>query len=438
MWPGGFDGDKADNFYTVYGQIFEKMDKEEEEEEEYGTEHIQPPGFGDQGTHPEDVVLFYQHWSGFTTKKPFAYKDKYKPQDADERRVKRIIDKENKKERVRERKKFNETVKTLIEYVKKRDTRYQLYIQKLDEEKEEKERIEAEKKAKMRAAKRKEMDAYKEDIRIHNEKMEAEAEESEEEEDDIFFCELCDKKFKKEGQLKNHFNTKKHKRAEKEFLENTPLDEEAQKKQEDEEQKRKDEEDEAYKIQNEKIREEYGNVKEKTKTRGVNQYEDPEADTDEIGEKKPEPEKEEYISAAKLKKMRKKGKKGEPEVNPEAQPKKPEPTKGKRRKHKNRGKNKKQAEEEEEVPVEDNASGDENQDESHKPADSDDEKQDINDDKPNAKDGDDHQNSKGDGLLEKKDEGSDSESDEMEGLSKAQIKKMKKQKKKMKAQMEAL
>ena len=50
--------------------------------------------------------------------------DKYNPNQAPNRRVKRIIETENKKERSQERREFNETMDKLLEYVQKRDPRY--------------------------------------------------------------------------------------------------------------------------------------------------------------------------------------------------------------------------------------------------------------------------------------------------------------------------
>tara|TARA_B110000285_G_C14659307_1_gene395392 strand:+ start:99 stop:263 length:165 start_codon:yes stop_codon:yes gene_type:complete len=53
-----------------------------------------------------------------------AYADLYNPKEAPNRRVKRIIEVENKKERQRERVEFNNEVRKLIEYIKDKDYRY--------------------------------------------------------------------------------------------------------------------------------------------------------------------------------------------------------------------------------------------------------------------------------------------------------------------------
>ena len=77
-WIDRFDITKPKNFYKVYGALFDKLDAEEEDAEQHGTDHVNPRPFGDPGTHIEDVIAFYKHWNSFSTKKTFGYKDKYK------------------------------------------------------------------------------------------------------------------------------------------------------------------------------------------------------------------------------------------------------------------------------------------------------------------------------------------------------------------------
>ncbi len=130
----GFSSKAEDNFYRVYSQLFRTLDKEEEMEEEVGEEHNPLPDFGDTDSTPEDVFKFYGQWQYFSTSKKFSYADKYNPSTAPNRRIKRLIETENKKERAVERKEFNDTVIKLLEYVQKRDPRYQKY--KLAEQRE--------------------------------------------------------------------------------------------------------------------------------------------------------------------------------------------------------------------------------------------------------------------------------------------------------------
>ena len=75
----GFDPSNPENFYSVYGALFARLDKEEEDEEMVGQEHSQAPTFGDPSATMEQVFRFYQWWSHFTTLKQFAYADVYNP-----------------------------------------------------------------------------------------------------------------------------------------------------------------------------------------------------------------------------------------------------------------------------------------------------------------------------------------------------------------------
>lgn len=68
LWPDGFDISKPKNFYKVYGELFDRLDKEEEEEEKTGTDHWSYR-LGDPGTMIDDIIAFYKHWNSFTTLK---------------------------------------------------------------------------------------------------------------------------------------------------------------------------------------------------------------------------------------------------------------------------------------------------------------------------------------------------------------------------------
>ena len=75
LWPyfssacySGFDLRKDRNFYKVYGDLFAKLDKEEEMEEQVGEEHYSAE-FGDSDSTAEEVFRFYAHWKNFSTKK---------------------------------------------------------------------------------------------------------------------------------------------------------------------------------------------------------------------------------------------------------------------------------------------------------------------------------------------------------------------------------
>lgn len=246
LWPffstSAFSGynDEEGGFYRVYNNLFVQLDKEEELEEMVDVEHKHAPRFGDSLSTDEEVLRFYNYWSDFVTMKEFSYADAYNPNVAPNRRVKRIIDKENKKERMKEKKKFNDLVKEIVSFVKKRDPRYQKYIKKKIEQdeiklKEKQERIEKEKKEKQELMKKykeemakKYAEEYEELQKVqateegiyHNEKKEVDEDEEE------FYCKVCSKDFKSKGQLENHNNSKKHKVALEKLMKQLKLEDE--------------------------------------------------------------------------------------------------------------------------------------------------------------------------------------------------------------------
>lgn len=216
----GMDPKQENNFFQVYDQLFRQLDKEEELEEEVGVKHYDAPAFGQHYACAEDVFAFYDQWKHFTTCKQFSYADLYNPKDAPNRRVKRIIEMENKKERQKERNKFNESVRSLVEMLKEKDPRYKKYVLIQQQEKEEKRRKIEEEKAKKREAEAERLRQYREERAKFYQQQEEEAIARGEVDEvlvEVFSCEICKKTFKKEAQLDNHLKSKKHKDAEAKF-----------------------------------------------------------------------------------------------------------------------------------------------------------------------------------------------------------------------------
>ena len=227
----GFDSKKDDNFYRVYANLFRTLDKEEEMEESVGDEHDFLPDFGDADSNSDDVFKFYGQWKFFSTLKNFSYADKYNPNTAPNRRIKRLIETENKKERQVEKKEFNETVVKLLDYVQKRDPRYQKYKMQQDRDKAEKLRKEEEDRSRKRQEEQEKLRKYREDIaeRYRLEEEEAIARgEYEEVTVEEYRCEVCKKVFKNENVMENHVQSKKHKDNYARYRETVQLDEETE------------------------------------------------------------------------------------------------------------------------------------------------------------------------------------------------------------------
>ncbi|KAI8602813.1 DnaJ domain-containing protein, partial [Dissophora ornata] len=219
----GFQDNNA-GFYAVYRNIFEKLAQEEAEavandryEESTGEVHY--TSFGCSTTaydnnSDSDVKQFYNAWLTFSSQKSFSWCDKYRLSEASDRRVRRAMEKENKKFRDAARKEFNDTVLSLASYVRKRDPRF-LAIQEQQKQKQKqiqadlKARIEKEKEA-LRAKAEKFQEQEWTRVQDDEENESGSENDSEDEFDQEYECIVCDKFFKSERQWKNHERSKRH------------------------------------------------------------------------------------------------------------------------------------------------------------------------------------------------------------------------------------
>jgi len=166
-----------------------------------GTKHTDAPLFGGPDATMEEVYAFYKHWDGFATLKPFAYADVYNPKEAPNRRVKRLIENENKKARQKEKNKFNDMMRDLITHIKKLDNRLQGYLLQEAKAKEQKRREEEHRKEEKRLAEAERLRIYREERAAYYAKQEEQAIENGEFDEVLveeFRCQICKKSFKKE------------------------------------------------------------------------------------------------------------------------------------------------------------------------------------------------------------------------------------------------
>ncbi|KAG8213198.1 hypothetical protein J3R82DRAFT_11663 [Butyriboletus roseoflavus] len=117
-------------FFTLYRNLFSRL-----AQEETMLSDIEYPQFGystwfwtSAMTPSEAVKNFYNAWLNFSTLKEFMWMDHYNTADAPDRRIRRIMEKENKKARDDARKEYNETVRSLAMFVRKRDPRYKSHL----------------------------------------------------------------------------------------------------------------------------------------------------------------------------------------------------------------------------------------------------------------------------------------------------------------------
>lgn len=126
------------------------------------------------------------------------------------------MEEENKKLRKKAKKEFNETVRGLAEFVKKRDKRVIDMMVRKEKEREKKREEEMARKKEREREKLERARAYEEPewARVEEVKEFEELEDDEdgkEEEKKELYCVACGKKFKSEKQWKNHEQSKKHK-----------------------------------------------------------------------------------------------------------------------------------------------------------------------------------------------------------------------------------
>ncbi|KAI9294765.1 DnaJ-domain-containing protein, partial [Neoconidiobolus thromboides FSU 785] len=141
--------DKPTGFYTVHRMLFEKLTKNE------GNEEIKAvPSFGDSITPYSEIKKFYNFWENFSTDLEFTWYEEYNASQGPDRKARRYMEKENKKLRDNAKKEYNSTVRNLVLFIMKRDPRVKEY---LDNKKKEKEKKENEKKEKIKDQKQKVM-----------------------------------------------------------------------------------------------------------------------------------------------------------------------------------------------------------------------------------------------------------------------------------------
>ncbi len=111
-------GDDPKSFYVVYEEAFGAIFSAEADKHDV----VAPPfGLGDAPY--EDVKLWYQWWGSFMSKSSFAWKDEYNVSEAENRRERRAMEKENQRLRSDTCKAYNAEVQSLLDFVRRRDRR---------------------------------------------------------------------------------------------------------------------------------------------------------------------------------------------------------------------------------------------------------------------------------------------------------------------------
>ncbi|KIW28334.1 uncharacterized protein PV07_08007 [Cladophialophora immunda] len=205
-------------FYGGLNDFFKQLAKEEDIACQWEDEEpMDYPEFGLKDDDYEDAVRpFYAAWSGFATKKSYSWKDQYKLSDAPDRRIRRLMEKENKKIRDEAVQEYNEAVRSLVAFVRKRDPRVQNNQKSEAERQRALREATAAQAARSRAAQQAKFEATGAEAvadwaksRSKDEHEGGFSSESDLEEHE-YDCVVCDKTFKSEAQFKAHEKSKKH------------------------------------------------------------------------------------------------------------------------------------------------------------------------------------------------------------------------------------
>jgi DnaJ family protein A protein 5 len=229
-------GDDEKGFYSVYREVFNKIAAEDSEYNSDLDSDFEIPTFGKSDSSFDEVVQpFYSYWQCYTTRKSYAWLNVYDIKEAPNRKVAKLMEKDNKNVRDEAKKQRNEEVRALVMFVKKRDKRVQAHAIYVKEKKEMNAR-KSEANRQMKIRKRKEEIANSQESewsKFSNFEKElkdieaslaaefgdtSETDQSDEDYDsdsslknDKLYCVACNKIFKTSKAFQNHENSKKHK-----------------------------------------------------------------------------------------------------------------------------------------------------------------------------------------------------------------------------------
>lgn len=207
--------DEPAGFFGFLRETFETLAKEEMVAAAWeGQEAPEYPTFGRSDSSYDDVVRkFYATWMSFSTKKSFAWKDIYRYSDAPDRRTRRYMEKENSRLREEGVREFNDAVRTLVAFVRKRDPRWAPNTQTEAERQKALKEMRDAQAARARAEREALMQEEVPEWTKTRDPEELEESEEEEIEEEHFECVACNKTFKSEKQWEAHEKSKKHQKA---------------------------------------------------------------------------------------------------------------------------------------------------------------------------------------------------------------------------------
>lgn len=241
--------DSNTSFYGTYRRLFERLAEEDRVAAAYpGESHTAQmaeawrdhassyPSFGGpemeyvpSSSSAPSVKEFYQFWMQFSSRKSFAWKDKHDLRDAPDRRVRRLLEKDNKRARDVARREYNDAIRGLAAFIRRRDPRYKAYqAQQSSAEAQEAAAAEAEQRRKAAQeehlrAKRDQAASFqaqgwqqttvREEEEVHDFSSGDSLDDvDDEDEEPMWDCVACNKRFQSQAAWDNHERSKKHKK----------------------------------------------------------------------------------------------------------------------------------------------------------------------------------------------------------------------------------
>ena len=221
LWPyfnsNAFDGfDGPQGFYAVYGDAFRQV---EESEERSADEPEMRCDFGDASTEWEAVKAFYDKFVDFQSQRSFSAYDKYRASTDEGRRMRRAVDQENARHRRQAKSTYQDMVRQLASFCRKRDPRVKQRMEEVAREREAKrqaaEALKLKKRQENLEARRKwrEQGPVDDGYEARQGVTLADLDDKKEKATTtIYSCAACKKTFKSEKQYANHCLSKAHKK----------------------------------------------------------------------------------------------------------------------------------------------------------------------------------------------------------------------------------
>nr|CAB3465972.1 unnamed protein product [Digitaria exilis] len=209
--------DTGRGFFKVYGDVFDRVFAQElAYARRMGVpDPAAPPVIGNLDSPYAQVTAFYNYWLGFGSVMDFGWAAEWDAARGENRRLRRLMEEDNKKAMRKARREYNDAVRGLAAFCKKRDKRVVDMALKKKAEEEKRRAEEKEKKKEEEKRKKERAMAYQEPDWARVEEEEGLYDDEEEEElrakkKEELYCVACNKKFKSDKQWKNHEQSKKH------------------------------------------------------------------------------------------------------------------------------------------------------------------------------------------------------------------------------------